>query len=339
MPGTTASTTASTAAPPHEIVWAIANSMVPARALQVAADLGIADHIGDEPVTCTGLAARCGADPGALARLLRLLAGHGIFEASGDGYRHTGASRLLRGDHPLSMRAFARLMGLPVCWNSFGALGHSLRTSAPGVELTEPAGFFAYLQAHPAEAQVFGEAMAAKARADIAAVLGAYDFRPFRTVADIGGGRGHLLQAVLAAAPAAEGVLFDLPGVVADAGIAGPRIRVHGGDFFADPLPAAEAYLLMEVIHDWPDTEAGAILRAVRTAAAPGATVLIIEDVLPGTGADLRAHTLDLIMLAVTGGRERTAGQLGELLRAAGFRPTAVVETGGPMRIVEAVAV
>jgi C-methyltransferase len=102
------------------------------------------------------------------------LAAHGIFEVDGSGYRHTDASRLLRSDHPMSMRAFARLMNLPVCWTSFGALDHLLRTGAAAVEVIEPNGFFAYLQTHPAEAQIFGEAVSAKAHADIATVLDAY---------------------------------------------------------------------------------------------------------------------------------------------------------------------
>jgi len=327
------------ATPPHEIVFALTNSLVPARALHLVAELGIADHITDEPVAAASLAPRCGVDPGALDRLMRLLAAHGIFEVEGPGYRHTDASRLLRSDHPMSMRAFARLMNLSICWASFGALDHSLRTGAPAAEVIEPNGFFAYLRAHPAAAQIFGEAMSAKARADIVTVLDAYDFRPFRTIADIGGGRGHLLQAVLKAAPSASGVLFDLPHVTDTVDIASGRLRTYPGDFFADPLPAAEAYLLMEVIHDWADAEATAVLQAVRRAARPGATVLIIEDVAPDVGADPRAYALDVIMLALTGGRERTVGQLSELLRSADFRPTAVLETAGPMRIVEGIAV
>lgn len=328
------------AAPPaHAIIWTLATSVLPSRALQLAAELGVADNIADQPVAVADLATACGLAPDALDRLLRLLAAHGIFHAEPDGFAHSESSRLLRSDHPMSMRAFARLMGLPVCWNSLGSLEHSLRTSAPAVELAEPDGFFAYLQGHPAEAQIFSQAMSAKAHADIAAVLAAYDFGPFRVIADIGGGRGHLLQAVLQAAPHAEGILFDLPEVITTVDAEASGLRAYAGDFFADPLPAADCYLLMEVIHDWPDDRAQAILQAVRAAASPGANVLVVEDVIPEETLDPRAHALDVLMLAVTGGRQRTAGQLGELLRSAGFRPTSVIETPGPMRIVEAVAV
>ena len=336
---TTPSPTTTRQPAPHEVVWALEQAVVPSRALQVVAELGIADHLGDEPTSTDELAASCSVNADALRRVLQLLSAHGLFEVDGSRVAHTDASRLLRTDHPASMRTFARLNGLPVVWNAIGALDHALRTGATGVELAEPGGFFAYLDAHPDQARVFGEAMAAKARADIADVLAAYDFGPFATIADIGGGLGHLLRAVLDSAPAAHGVLFDLPDVIAAADITSDRIHTQAGDFFADALPPADAYLLMEIIHDWPDEEATEILRAIRRAAQPGATVLVIEHTAPDEGADIVSHTLDVLMLAVTGGRERTAGQLGTLLGSAGFRPSAVVATAGPTRIVEGVAI
>jgi O-methyltransferase len=324
---------------PHEQLWTLTNAVVASRSLHLVAELGVADHLGEEPVPATELARRCGADPTALDRVLRLLAAHGIFEVTPAGYTHRDASRLLATDHPQSMRAFARLMSLPVCQAALASLDHSVRTGAPAVERLEPAGFFAYLQAHPAEAQVFGEAMAAKAQADIEAVLATYDFGPFRTIADIGGGRGHLIQAILDTTPAAHGVLFDLPEVIAALDVTTDRLDTHAGDFFVDDLPSADAYVLMEVIHDWTDKDATRILEAIRRSAAPGATVLIIEDIAPDQGTDPRVLTLDVVMLAVTGGRERTDGELAHLLHAAGFRRTAFIETGGPMRILEAVAI
>ena len=336
---TTPSPTTTRQPAPHEVVWALEQAVVPSRALQVVAELGIADHLGEEPTSTEELATSCSVSPDALRRVLQLLSAHWLFEVDASRVAHTDASRLLRTDRPRSMRAFARLNGLPVAWNAIGALDHAVRTGATGVELVEPGGFYAYLNAHPDEARVFGEAMAAKARADIADVLAAYDFGPFATIADIGGGFGHLLHAVLDAAPAAHGVLFDLPEVIAAADIASGRIDTHAGDFFVDALPAADAYLLMEIIHDRADEEATGILRAIRRAAQPGATVLIIEHTAPDGAADIVSHTLDVVMLAITGGRERTAGQLGTLLRSAGFRPSAVVATAGPTRIVEGVAI
>ncbi len=324
--------------PPHELIWTLTNAVVPARCLQLAADLGVADHIADAPVPVDELAARCGADPDALERVLRLLAAYGIFAHRPEGYGHTEASRLLRSDHPLSMRAFPRMMGLPVFWASLARLDHSVRTGAPALNLVDPAGLWAYNQVHPGEAQIFGQAMTAKAGADVAAVLGAYDFRRFGTIADIGGGRGHLLRAVLDAAPAARGILFDLPAVIDRLDVAHERLTPRAGDFFVDALPAADAYLLMEVIHDWADAEALAVLGAVRRAAPPGATVLLIESVIADEAADPRARTLDVIMLYVTGGRERTASQYRDLFEHAGFQYGDVTRTAGPLRIVEATA-
>ena len=330
--------TTSPAAQPHEIVWTLTNGVIPSRALQVVAELGVADHIAEDAVSVKELASSCAADPDGLDRVLHLLAAYGVFERHADGYRHTEASRLLRRDHPMSMRAFARMMGMPVIRASFDQLEHSVRTGSPSIELAAGDGLWPYLVGHPEEAAIFGQAMTGKAAADTAAVLGAYDFAKFDTIADIGGGRGHLLRAVLDAVPTAEGFLFDLPDVIETLDIGRDRLTARAGDFFVDPLPTADAYILMEVIHDWADAEAAAILTAIRRAASPGARVLIVENVL-GDAADPRGHTLDIIMLAVTGGRERTGKQLGGLLESAGFVDSQVIETGGPMRIVEATTV
>lgn len=324
---------------PHETVWNITTAGASARSLHVVADLGVADHIYDAPVTVAELGARCGVDAEALDRVLRLLVAHGIFQRRDDGYQHTESSRLLRSDHPMSMRAFARMFGSSLFWDSLGRLDHSVRTVAPAAELVEPKGFWAYLQAHPDEARIFDEAMTSKAYADVAAVVDAYDFRAFHTIADIGGGRGHLLEAVLEATPTARGVLFDLPSVIESLDVPSERLTHHMGDFFVDPLPRADAYVLMEVIHDWADPEALAILRGIRRAASAGAVLLIIEGVMSEDEADARVRTLDVVMLTVTGGRERTARRLGALLHSADFRVSTVMETHGPIRIVEALAI
>jgi hypothetical protein len=133
-------------------------------------------------------------------------------------------------------------------------------------------------------------------------------------------------------------VLFELPPVAALVE-PHPRITTIGGDFFVDALPAADAYLLMEVLHDWPDDRAADILRAIRRACRPGAVVLVIENVILDTSPDPRVHNLDVLMLVMTGGRERTSAELRDLLERSGFQLSAVIETAGPMRVVEAVAV
>jgi C-methyltransferase len=324
---------------PHEIISTLTNAFVASRCLHVIAGLGVADEIGDGPVSTPELASRCGANADALGRMLHLMAAHGIFEADDRGFRHTPASRLLCSDHPMSMRAHAALMGLPVFTATFARLEHSARTGSPAVDTVEPAGTWAYLQDHPDEALTFGHAMTAKAAADIPAVLAAYDFSRFATIADIGGGRGHLLRAILDAVPAARGVLFDRPQVIGALDVEHDRLTPHAGDFFVDPLPAADAYVLMDVLHDWPDAECVAILRAIRAAAGTGASVLVIESLLPGNGADPETQSLDIVMLAMTGGRQRTAQHLSELFTSCGFGDITVIATEGPLRIVEAPAV
>jgi hypothetical protein len=321
---------------PHEIVWSLSTAPVVGRCLQVIAALGVADKIADEPVNVGALASKLRLDPDALDRVLRLLAAHGVF-ARGDGtYQHTPASRLLRNDDPRSMRAFPHMLGLPGLWGALTELEHSVRTGKPSIEVIQPGGFWAYLEARPEDARVFGEAMTAKAQADIAAAVAAYDFTAFKTIADIGGGRGHLLRAVVDVAPDAHGVLFDLPRVIKSLDLRHERLTLVGGDFFNDPLPVADCYVLMEVIHDWPDAECVAILSAVRKAAPAGARVLIIECVLDEARPDPRAHTLDIIMLTVPGGRERTPRQLQVLLEQAGFELERVIPTSGPISVVEA---
>ena len=323
---------------PHEVIWTLTNAGVVSSSVHAVAELGVADHIGDDPVNVSELASLCGADPDALDRVLRLLAAHGVFSDVGGAYEHTEPSRLLRSDHPQSMRAFSRMMGLPVFSASLDQLQHSLRTGSPALEQQAPEGLWPYLQAHPTEAEIFGQAMTAKAGADIAAVLGAYDFNRFATIADIGGGRGHLLRAVLDAAPTAQGVLFDLPEVINSLDSGTERLTARAGDFFVDPLPSADSYILMEVVHDWADAEAGAILHAVRRAAQPTATVLIIEGMIDEQRPDPRVQTLDVLMLAVSGGRERSPDQLEKLLAKADLQLHSIIKTTGPMSIIEAFA-
>ena len=324
---------------PHETIWALATATIASRTLHVIAELGVADHVDDEPVLVKELAALSGADEGALDRALMLLASHGVFDREGDAYAHTDASRLLRSDHPMSMRAFPRMMGMPSFSLSIAHLEHSVRTGEAAFDVVDPEGLFVHLERNEDEARIFDASMTAKAAGDTAAVLAAYDFSRFSTVADIGGGRGHLLRAVLDATPETSGILFDLPSVIDTVEATGERLGLHPGDFFVDELPSADAFILMEVVHDWGDNEAAAILSAVRRAAASGATVLIIEAVADEEVLDPVVRTLDVIMLAITGGRERTSPELDQLLSTVGFRVIGTHRTSSPLRIVEAVAV
>ena len=184
------------------------------RCLHVIAEMGVADVLGDTPRTAEELAASSGADADALARALRLVSAYGIFEPCKDSWGHTPSSRLLRTDHPQSMRSFVRMLGFPINWQTFELLNHSMCTGEPAAERITPGGNWSYYAQHPEEGRIFNEAMTGKAHGQIAGILAGYDFSPFETIADIGGGRGHLLEAILAAYPNATGVLFDQPHVV-----------------------------------------------------------------------------------------------------------------------------
>lgn len=323
---------------PFHRLLEIAGGYSLSRCLHVVADLGVADALDEGSRPVADLAASVGAHPEALGRILRLLAAHGVFELQGDSCRHTPASRLLRTDHPRSMRSLVRMFGLPMNWAVYGELGHAARTGYPAAEKVLPGGFWSRFAEHPDEAGIFNAAMAAKAHGQVAGVMAAYDFSGFGVVGDIGGGRGHLLEAVLESAPAARGVLFDLPHVVADAaGVASERLSLQGGDFFKDPLPVCDAYLVMEVIHDWGDQHAVAILEAVRRAAPSHARLLLIEQIVPEDPGPHWSKSLDVHMLALLGGKQRTCREYEALFDRSGFAFEREIDTGADVSILEAV--
>ena len=323
--------------PPVQMLWGLINSNVLARCVQVVAEYGVADALADRPMTAAELAAETGMNADALRRMLRLLTAHEVFAQEGELYRHTEASEMLRTDHPQSMRSFARMMNLPVFLESFAGLTQTAKTGKP---IKDFAGFMEYFAAHPEQSSIFNQAMADKSRAVIPAVLDAYDFAPFRVIADIGGGHGHLLRGVLERTPGASGILFDLPHVIPEAAAHGSaRLSLQPGDFFADDLPAADTYLLMEVIHDWDDEDSVRILEAVHRAAPASARLLIVEAIVSEDAGPDFSKVLDVIMLAVTGGRERTPSEYEALLSRTGFRLERIIPTHSQYSIIEAIAV
>ncbi|HKW80445.1 MAG TPA: methyltransferase [Casimicrobiaceae bacterium] len=318
--------------PPSMRMWQLATGHFLPRCLHVVAELGVADHLSEQAMTAEALASATGADAGAVGRMLRLLATAGIFAPSDGAWVHTELSRLLRSDHPQSMRAFVRMIGGRLQWASIGELEHTARSGQAAVEKLVPGGMWAYFGEHPDEGRIFDAAMTAKSSAEIAALLPSFDFSSYRVIADIAGGRGHILDAVLAATPDARGILFDRPAVVA--GVAArPRLSAQGGDFFSDPLPTADAYLLSNVLHDWNDAKAAAILRSIRRAAPPRADLLVLESILPEGAAPHPAKVLDIVMLGLTGGRERMQHEYQALFEAGGFRLDRVVPTQGPISV------
>ncbi|HET6546674.1 MAG TPA: methyltransferase [Rhodanobacteraceae bacterium] len=322
---------------PFAVLQRIAGGHSVPRCLHVVADMGVADALDESPRTAAELAASVGAHPGALGRVLRLLSSHGIFEADAETFRHSPASRLLRSDHPQSMRALVRMLGFPATWAVYRELEHSVRTGRPAAEKVLPEGLWAYLGEHPELGSIFNAAMAGKAHSQVAGVINACDFSGFGMIGDIGGGSGHLLRAVLDVAPQAKGVLFDLPNVIAEAAdIASDRLRLQAGDFFRDPLPVCDAYLVMEIIHDWPDEQATAILAAMRRAAPAHARLLLIEQMISADPGPDWAKMLDIHMLALLGGQQRTLQEYEVLLARAGFSFTREIETGAGVSVLEA---
>jgi hypothetical protein len=186
--------------------------------------------------------------------------------------------------------------------------------------------------------------MVAKAHGQVAGVLAAYDFSSFASIGDIGGGRGHLLRAILNTVPSAHGaergVLYDLPRVTEDIeGLAPERVRVQPGDFFKDALPVCDPYVLMEVVHIFRDAQAVQLLHAIRQAAPVHATLLVIEQMIPHDPGPHWAKTLDIHMLALLGGRQRSRQEYASLLDCAGFALKREIETRAGVAILESVAV
>lgn len=311
------------------------------RALHVVAELGIADALGDTPLSSEQLADATGTHAGALNRALRLLSVHGVFENRGAVYAHTAASQLLRSDHPHSMRSFVRMQGIPALWHIWEHLDHSLRTGRSGAEKAMPdGGFWGYFAANPEHSRLFNDAMTGKSHGQTAGILAAYDFSAFRSLADIGGGNGHLLQAILGATPALQGVLFDLPHVVEQAAsTASDRLKLHGGSFFEDGLPVCDAYIMMQILHDWSDDEVERILASVRRASPKGATLLIAEWLLPEDGKPSWTYFIDMIMMTELTGKERTEAEFRALLARTGFRLERVIDAGFNTFVLESKAV
>jgi hypothetical protein len=326
----------SEATPPPKVIQDLAVAYWASRCLHVVAELGIADVLGDEPQTAQSLAQASGTHPQSLHRVLRALCNHGIFVHDGETFAHNAASRVLRSDAPGSMRSLTRMMGLKVHWDAYRELDTGLRTGQPAVSAVVTGGLFGYLQEHPEAGRLFDEAMAGKSFAQVRPIIEAYDFSGFRSIGDIGGGLGHMLNGVLERAPQARGVLFDLPQVIEKARRgANPRIDYIGGDFFKDPIPPCDAYLLMTVLHDWSDEESVAILKNIRANAPRNAKLLILEGMVQPDARDHFLLDLDIEMLVMTTGRERTRKEWDAVIGGAGLRMARVIAAGPWSSIIE----
>ena len=331
--------------PPYAAMMEMIMNAWTAQAITAAVDLGIADALADRPMPLAELASRVNADPDALRRLLRALIGRGVFRQRRDGrYEVNPLAKTLRSSAPLSAAGLAMMVGSPQHREHWSYLADAIRTGEAVIPSVNGTDAFDFLSRDPELAEGFNRAMAETTEMTVAALMAAYSFDPYPTVADVGGGIGQLLATILAATPTARGILYDLPHAVIDPqpllrkhGIA-DRVRVVGGSFF-DAVPAgADIYVLKNVIHDWPDDKAVEILQNVHAAATIGTKILLIEFVIPTHKRDYIGHWTDLEMLLTQAGRDRTAAEYRALLERAGFRVTRVVPTASPLTLVEAEA-
>lgn len=320
---------------PEGQIMGLANEFFASRALHLAVGCGVADCIDTAPVPLATLADSCKSDAMMLGRILALLETRGLFVSTVAGWTHSDASRLLRIDHPASLAPFIRMIGSDAIWQCAGALDQTLRSGTTAADHLYDGGLWGHFQRHPAESARFDAAMQAKAHGEIAAIVPVLGVRQARIVADIGGGRGHVLAAILDRFPMLTGILVDQPHVVSGA-VQHPRLTAIGADFFEDALPAADLYVLGNIVHDWADDLALKLLQAVRRAAPDGARIALFEMLLPDGAVPHPGYNLDICMMATTGGRERTAAGYADLLARAGWRMTEVCPTASPTAIVYA---
>jgi hypothetical protein len=317
------------------VFWDVLAGGVLARCVAAIADLRVADVLGDDGRTAEELASEVGAHAAMLGRVLRFVAAHGIFSNDDGRFRHNARSRLLRSDHPMSVASTMRLM--TDAWPLLGALDHTLRNGRPAAEKAVGGDYWTYLATHSDVAQRFDEGMSSKALGQIASLMPIYDFSAFRSVADVGGGRGHFIKAILGAYPNITGVLFDLPQVIAS--LAGPpdvRLKLQAGNFFRDDISPCDAFLLMNVLHDWNDEECVSILRNLRRQATPTTRLLIAEAPLPEVdGPPHPALMMDVFMMVYATGRERKQSEYRTLLDASGWRLDRMVAADGGMAMLE----
>ncbi len=309
--------------------------------IYVAAKLGIADCLHDGPKGADQLAAEVGAQPESLYRLLRALAVMGLFaETEGRAFALTPLGALLQTTAPQSLRGWAIVHGEEL-YRTWEGLLYSVQTGQPGFEHVYGMGWWDYLGQHPETAAVFNQRMTTVFAQRNTAIAAAYDFSSCHTIVDVAGGQGSLLAAILSAHPSVRGVLFDLPAVVEgaqplleQAGVR-ERCEVVGGDMFVVVPSGGDAYLLSTIIHDWKDEQAVAILRNCRRAMTDQARLLLVELIVPSDNTPSTTKIMDVGMMVMMHGQERTEAEYRDLYQAAGFALTQVLPTASQYSILE----
>jgi SAM-dependent methyltransferase len=333
--------TQSAAIPAHVQLIQMATGCWISQLVSTAANLSIADHLGGGPKSASEIAEAVRCDPRALYRFMRSLANFGILKRAGNQkFALTALGEALKSGAPGAVRSTILVTAGPMVWKCFEQLQYSVETGKTAMEKVFGMPLFDYLAQHPELASQFSEAMVGMHGAESAAVAASYDFSTLEVV-DVGGGTGNMLAHILTRYSQCRGVLFDCPHVVADApavlranGVES-RVCIEHGDFFKSVPGGGDAYILSHIIHDWNEEQCLTILSNCRKAMKPGAKLLIVEFVLPEGDEPHVGKLLDLTMLAVTGGEERTADEYRRLVARAGLTMTRVLSTGSDVRIVE----
>ena len=311
-----------------------------AQSIHVAAKLKLADLVNDGPKTAAQLAQLTKTHPQALYRLLRALASVGIFSEEADGrFSMTPMGECLRDVHG-SMYAVAMMMG-DEHYHSWGELLYSIQTGKPAFDHLYGKPVFDWLSEHAEQAKIFDAAMTGFHGPETQAMIDAYDYAGVNTLVDIGGGNGTVLSAVLKKNPAVKGILYDLPGVIdranknlADAGLTS-RCQTIGGSFFDAAPPGGDAYQMRHIIHDWTDEQCHTILGHIRKVIPATGRLLVIEMVIKPGNVPQPAKWLDLNMMVIPGGRERTEVEYRDMYAKAGFRLERVVPTPTEVSVIE----
>jgi O-methyltransferase domain/Dimerisation domain len=329
-------TTGEASGTPQANLMQVITGFMPARMVHLAAQLGLADQLADGPKDAMVLASNTTTHPPSLYRLLRALASLGIVDEREPGrFALTPLGAQLRTGAPGSLRNSALLYGGERTWQCWGDLLHSIRTGDTAMYHLYGEGSFEYLSTHPEGAAIFNEAMAEVTREVARAVGAAYDFAKFHQIVDVGGGNGTLIATILATAPSLRGIIFDLPAGVTEAPLqlaaagCADRCEVIEGDFFQSVPSGADAYILKSIIHDWNDDRSIAILRNCRTAMSTASRLLLVERVMPiqmrAEHGHQRTAMMDMHMLGLLGGQERTESEYRKLFGASGFTLSRIV--------------
>jgi len=307
------------------------------------AQLGVPDQIAKGVHGSDELARACGANPDAMFRLLRAATSVGVLaQPEPRRFALTPLSECLRSDVAGSLRDLVIAELAPGHWLPWGHLADAVRSGKPVLEAALGCNIWEYYAKNTDEGTGFARGMGNLSTMVAGEVVGAFDFAHFGEIVDVGGSQGALLAAILRATPAAKGVLFDLPEVIAAgqktvAGYGlGDRLRTMSGDFFGELPKGADAYLMKSVLHDWDDAKCQIILSAARRAAKPTSRLVLVEMLVSDSPMATPINLMDLNMLVLLGGRERTADEFAKLLGGAGWKIERVVPTLGLFAIIEA---